>query len=76
MNSQPTRRTFLQHSTLAGAALALPTILPAHVLGKDQALAPSEKVTLGVIGIGPRCTYDLTAMLQLPDVQCVAIADV
>ncbi len=37
---------------------------------------PSEKITLGVIGIGPRCTYDLQAMLKLPDVQCVAIADV
>ncbi len=37
---------------------------------------PSEKITLGVIGIGPRCTYDLQAMLNLPDVQCVAIADV
>ncbi len=37
---------------------------------------PSDKITLGVIGIGPRCTYDLKAMLGLPDVQCVAIADV
>jgi predicted dehydrogenase len=45
-------------------------------LGKDGAVAPSEKITLGVIGIGPRCTYDLQAMLGLPDVQCVAIADV
>ena len=39
-------------------------------------MAASEKITLGVIGIGPRCTYDLKAMLALPDVQCVAIADV
>ena len=51
-------------------------ILPAHVLGRGGAVAPSEKITLGVIGIGPRCTYDLTAMLGLSDVQCVAIADV
>jgi predicted dehydrogenase len=29
-----------------------------------------------VIGIGPRSKYDLKAMLKLPDVQCVAIADV
>ncbi|MGH7128974.1 MAG: Gfo/Idh/MocA family protein, partial [Planctomycetaceae bacterium] len=28
------------------------------------------------IGIGPRCTYDLKAMLQFSDVRCVAIADV
>lgn len=58
------------------AAVAGTTILPAHVLGRDGAVPPSEKITLGVIGIGPRCTYDLQAMLKLPDVQCVAIADV
>jgi predicted dehydrogenase len=29
-----------------------------------------------VIGIGPRCTYDLKAMLGFADVRCLAIADV
>src|SRR6516164_588642 len=58
------------------AAAVLPWAIPSSVLGKDGAVAPSEKITLGVIGIGPRCTYDLQAMLALPDVKCVAIADV
>ncbi len=70
------RREFLRRSLAAGTALALPTIVPSQVLGKDGAVPPSERITLGVIGIGPRCTYDLKAMLGLPDVQCVAIADV
>jgi predicted dehydrogenase len=70
------RRKFLGSSAAAMSAFAAPWILPAHVLGRGGAVAPSEKVTLGVIGIGPRCTYDLQAMLGLPDVQCVAIADV
>ncbi len=70
------RRSFVQKSTFAAAAISLPTIIPAHVLGREGAVAASEKVTLGVIGIGPRCTYDLKAMLGLSDVQCVAIADV
>ena len=69
----PSRRQFLGTAVVAAAA---PWIIPSHVLGLDGAVAPSEKITLGVIGIGPRCTYDLTAMLKLPDVQCVAIADV
>jgi predicted dehydrogenase len=75
MNSKnrATRRQFLGNSM---AAAALPWIVPSHVLGRDGAIAPSEKITLGVIGIGPRCTYDLQAMLALPDVRCVAIADV
>ena len=70
------RRSFVRKSAFAAAALTLPTIVPAKVLGREGAVAPSEKITLGVIGIGPRCTYDLKAMLALPDVQCVAIADV
>ncbi|MCA9258757.1 MAG: Gfo/Idh/MocA family oxidoreductase [Planctomycetales bacterium] len=41
-----------------------------------EGVAPSDRITLGVVGLGPRCTYDLSAMLKLPDVQCVAICDV
>ena len=36
----------------------------------------SERITLGVIGIGPRATYDLGGMLKQPDCQCVAVCDV
>ena len=61
---------------MTSAVIALPTIVPAHVLGKDGRVSPSNKITLGVIGIGPRCTYDLKAMLGLSDVRCLAIADV
>lgn len=70
------RRDFLLASATATAAASLATVLPARVLGRDGTVAPSEKITLGVIGIGPRCTYDLKSMLQFADVQCVAIADV
>lgn len=70
------RREFLRKSAAAGAVLAAPWVDPARLPGNEEAIAASEKITLGVIGIGPRCTYDLKAMLALPDVQCVAIADV
>src|SRR5262245_64235176 len=70
-----TRRGVLQHAAATSAALAVATALPAHVLGRGGT-PPSEKITLGVIGIGPRCTYDLKAMLGFSDVRCVAIADV
>src|SRR5689334_21835688 len=70
------RRDFVLQGAAAAAAAAVATIVPARALGLEGAVAPSEKITLGVIGIGPRCTYDLTSMLQLGDVQCVAIADV
>ena len=74
-NSNTTRRDFLR-TAAAGAALAAPMFVSAKALGAGDAVAPSEKITLGVIGFGPRCDYDLRAMLDLPDVQCVAIADV
>jgi predicted dehydrogenase len=70
------RRKFLVQSALAASGIALPTIIPASALGRDGAVAPSERITLGVIGFGPRCTYDLKAMLGLNDVRCLALADV
>jgi predicted dehydrogenase len=70
--SQTSRRQFLQTS----AAASLVGLIPAHVLGQNGATPPSEKINLGVVGIGPRCTYDLTAMLKFEDIRCVAIAEV
>ncbi|QDT03785.1 Inositol 2-dehydrogenase [Rubripirellula lacrimiformis] len=71
------RRSFLSTTLAAGAAtLAAPYFVSSQALGAEDSVAASERITLGVIGIGPRCTYDLTAILKLKDVQCVAIADV
>ena len=68
-----TRREFFHK----GAALAsVATFIPAHVLGREGKPGANDKINLGVIGIGPRCTYDLTAMLPFADIRCVAIADV
>lgn len=70
----PNRRDFL--TTSAAMTAAAPYFVSAKALGAGNSVAPSEKITLGVVGIGPRCTYDLKSMLQLKDVQCVSIADV
>ena len=71
------RREFLTTAVQAAGAVALPTIVSARALGLEaRAAAASERLTLGVIGFGPRCKYVLTEMLKFPDVQCVAIADV
>jgi predicted dehydrogenase len=69
------RRDFLTQSLAAGA-VALPTIVSARALGLEQAAAASERITLGAIGVGGRCRGVLKAMMSLPDVQCVALADV
>ena len=68
-----TRRDLLRQS---GALAAAPWFVSAAALGLDGATAASERVTLGVIGVGPRATYDLRGILPLAGVQCVAICDV
>jgi predicted dehydrogenase len=73
---QLSRRSVLRGSLTAGIATAFPTIVPAAALGRSGDVAASERITLGVIGIGPRCTYDLKSMLAERDMRCVAIADV
>ena len=76
LSSRPTRRTFLGKSLVAAGGLAFPQIIPATALGRDGAVAPSERIVLGGIGLGRRGSYDLTVMLPEKDVQFVAICDV
>ncbi|HVC96523.1 MAG TPA: Gfo/Idh/MocA family oxidoreductase, partial [Pirellulales bacterium] len=73
--NETSRRDFLVGSAVLGMT-SLPVFVSARALGKERVAAASDRITLGVIGIGPRCTYVLGAILGLPDVQCLAIADV
>ena len=70
------RRDVLKQSVAAAAAVSFPWIVPARALGRGGVAAASERITLGIIGIGPRCTYDVGSMLAQRDAQFVAIADV
>jgi hypothetical protein len=71
-----TRRQFLTRGAVAASAVALPYYIPASALGRDGAVAPSERIVMGGIGLGGRGSYDLGAMLNEPDVQWVAVCDV
>ena len=70
-----TRRDCLKAGAAAGAAMMMPTIIPASALGRGGAVAPSERITLGAIGIGNRGEFDLGWMLPEKDVHFVAICD-
>ncbi len=72
----PTRRRFLRTAFQAGAALMAPRVIPGAALGMDEAVAPSERIVVGGIGIGNRGTYDLGCFLPQPDVQFVAVCDI
>ena len=70
------RRQFLGTVTAGSAALLAPMIIPSSALGRDGAVAPSERIVVGGIGIGRRGGYDLGCFLQQKDVQFVAVADI
>lgn len=66
------RRRFL---TTAATLAATPYVIPGRALGRDGAVAPSNRVALAGLGIGGRGSYVLGCMMDEPVVQFVAIAD-
>ncbi len=71
-----TRRRFLARGSIAAGALAVPYYVPAAALGHGGAVAPSERIVMGGIGMGGRGSYDLGALLADREVQWVAVCDV
>ena len=54
------RREFLTTAAQVAGAVAVPTVVSARALGLEPGTpAASERLTLGVIGFGPRCKYCL-----------------
>jgi predicted dehydrogenase len=71
------RRNFLSATAAGCVTTALtPNLFQSAANAQSTSSSVNERIHLGVIGIGPRCTYDLGAILKFPDVRCVAIADV
>lgn len=71
------RRGFLNTAlSTAGAAVLAPTVIPGSALGLDGAVAPSERIVVGGIGIGNRGTYDLGCFLEQKNVQFAAVCDI
>ena len=79
------RRQFLRRGVAAAGAMALPTYVPASALGRGGAVPPSERITMGFIGVGGQggghlfggaWTYVAGGFLGRPDVQVLAVCDV
>ena len=76
LKTRYTRRTMISLMAKTGAAVAAPWFIPSSARGRDGAIAPSERIVLGGLGLGSRGTGDLRSFLENPDVQFVAICDV
>ena len=71
------RRAFLRRAGAAAAgAAAFPYIVPSSALGADDAVAPSERITMGCIGVGRMGSGNMRGFLGFPEVQVVAVCDV
>jgi predicted dehydrogenase len=80
------RRNFLRRgATALGAALAAPRLIPASALGRGGAMAPSERTTMGFIGVGGQggghllggaWTYIPGGYSARKDVQVLAVCDI
>lgn len=72
------RREFLQGTAgTAGVLAAAPGIFlkPEYIPAALEAVAPSDRVRFGIIGIGMQGSGLLTNSIQLPGVECVAACD-
>ena len=67
------RRQFV---AAAASALAMPTLVPARALGRDGAVAPSNRIGIGVIGLGDRGNYHLSALSAFKEAQVLSVCDV
>src|ERR1700755_2317340 len=70
--SNLSRRKFLE--TAATAAIGF-TILPRHVLGGKNYVAPSDKITLAYIGCGTQGIREMLPLLANPTFQIIAVVD-
>ncbi|MBV9084348.1 MAG: Gfo/Idh/MocA family oxidoreductase [Acidobacteriaceae bacterium] len=73
MNSDLNRRSFLGQ-VVAGAATAQG--LRARPLATERAIGANDRIRIGIIGAGDRGQEDLKNAIAVPNVECVAMADV
>ncbi|NIA32006.1 MAG: Gfo/Idh/MocA family oxidoreductase, partial [Actinobacteria bacterium] len=71
-NGKMSRRGFV-HSLLVAAAA--PTIIPATALGNNRVPPPSDRITLGHIGVGNRGGSVMQNFLRVAKAQSVAVCD-
>lgn len=65
------RRQFLRRA----AAAAFPLIIPGAVLGLNGAVAPSNRIVFGAIGVGNRARAILPNFLAFKEIQFLALSD-
>ncbi len=71
-----TRREILKRTAALAGSLAAPLTLRSTALGLDGSTAPSNRITVGAIGVGCMGGGHFHIMANYPDVQLLALSDV
>lgn len=72
------RRQFIRQSTLAMAGAGMATVLPLEALaGISRRISPNDKIHIGLIGCKGMGWSNLrTQLMNIPELECLALADV
>lgn len=70
------RQVLRRMGAAAGGLLGAPLFVPGSALGLNQTVAPSERITLGFIGVGMMGRGHLRLLLGYPEAHVLAVCDV
>jgi predicted dehydrogenase len=71
------RRRFLRNAAgISAGVVGFPYIIRSSALGASGAVAPSERIVIGCIGVGSQGTANMNAFLSKDQAQIVAVCDV
>jgi predicted dehydrogenase len=75
-SSALSRRQFLRNALATAGLLGAPPLAPSSIWHQAGAVAPSNRVVLGCIGLGIQGTGNMKAFLGHPEVRVTAVCDV
>lgn len=72
------RRQFIRQSTLALAGAGMATVLPIEAIAEmSRRISPNDKINIGLIGCKGMGWSNLrTQLMNIPELECLALADV
>ncbi len=70
------RRNFLRSASLLAAGAGLSNAIPSSLYAGTKLVAPSDRIRVAAIGVSGMGWADLTSMLKVPGVECVALCDI
>ena len=70
------RRHFLKKTATAVGAIGFPYVVSASALGKDNTVAPSNRIVMAAIGVGGMGSGNMRGFIREAQVQMIAVCDV